>query len=405
MLRNWLTKLHSGLGTFNNRNRRRRRRRPTGRSVLSRLRHQHAVPAETLEDRTMLTTFSNMDGIVINDNTEATPYPSTIDVSPTGVQATVVDVNVTIHGITHTHPDDIDVLLVGPAGGAQNTILFSDAGLGDDATDVDLTFDDSAAGPLPDAAFVAGSYQPTDYDGVDGPGENLPSPAPPTAGVSLAVFNGANAVGTWSLFVDDDAQDDVGNIAGWSLDIQLGGDVVIDAGADADDGAADAFEIILNGANLEVRVNNSLVFNEPVSGITSLTINGSGDDDTLTVDHGGGEIDLPITFAGSTGSDTLAVNGGDFTTITNNFTNTTDGNINFAGGGSTITYTGLEPVLLNVGTVADIIFNLPAGANPDVLIGDDTAANFPATAPARRIRPPSMARRSSTLPLPTLAIR
>ena len=56
----------------------------------------------------------------------ATPYPSTCVVS--GVTGTVSDVNVNINGLTHTYPDDIDMLLVSPDG--QNAIFMSDAGGG-----------------------------------------------------------------------------------------------------------------------------------------------------------------------------------------------------------------------------------------------------------------------------------
>ncbi len=46
----------------------------------------------------------------------------------TGLPSRVTDVNVTLGGLTHTYPDDLDFLLVGP-GGQQATIM-SDAGDG-----------------------------------------------------------------------------------------------------------------------------------------------------------------------------------------------------------------------------------------------------------------------------------
>ena len=69
-------------------------------------------------------TFSNSASITITDNPvsclggppppqPATVYPSQIAVS--GITDTVTDVNVTLNGFSHTFPDDVDVLLVGPA--------------------------------------------------------------------------------------------------------------------------------------------------------------------------------------------------------------------------------------------------------------------------------------------------
>ena len=72
------------------------------------------------------------------------PYPSPITV--TGLPSRVTDVNVTLGGLTHTFPGDLDFLLVGP-GGQQATIM-SDAGGSSGIDLVDLTLDDEAAAPL-----------------------------------------------------------------------------------------------------------------------------------------------------------------------------------------------------------------------------------------------------------------
>jgi subtilisin-like proprotein convertase family protein len=136
----------------------------------------------------------------------------------------VSDVNVTLTGLTHTWPDDVAVLLVGPQG--QKTILMSDAG-GNSAnavSDVNLTFDDAASGAIPDAGPVSsGTYQPT--RGIENsscivPG-SFPDPAPagPYGSPSLSVFNGTNPNGTWQLYAMDDTLGDVGSITGWSLNI------------------------------------------------------------------------------------------------------------------------------------------------------------------------------------------
>ena len=42
------------------------------------------------------------------------------------MSGSITDVNVQINGLSHTYPDDIDMLLVSPGG--QNAIFMSDAG-------------------------------------------------------------------------------------------------------------------------------------------------------------------------------------------------------------------------------------------------------------------------------------
>src|SRR5436190_8019891 len=64
-------------------------------------------------------TFSNGSAIAIPDNKNADPFPSTIKVNGAG---TVQKVTATLKGLTHTCPDDIAVLLVGPSGA--NSILM-----------------------------------------------------------------------------------------------------------------------------------------------------------------------------------------------------------------------------------------------------------------------------------------
>ncbi|MFM7072161.1 MAG: beta strand repeat-containing protein, partial [Planctomycetota bacterium] len=107
---------------------------------------------------------------------------------------------------------------------------------------------------------------------------------------------------------------------------------------------------------------------------------GSGPDDDLLVINYANAVNIPLSaagtsYAGGAGSDTLQISNGSFNTITKTFTNASSGSVNLDG--RTISYTGLEPVLLDVGSVANLVFNLPVGANPDVVVGDDvgSAAN------------------------------
>jgi subtilisin-like proprotein convertase family protein len=128
---------------------------------------------------------------------------------------TITDVNVTLN-VTHTFPDDLDILLVGPSG--QRVVLMSDAGDQFDISGVALTFDDAAGSTLPDTTQIsAGTYQPTNFE----VGDVWPSPAPAVVGLSTALsdLNGDSANGTWRLYAADDAFGDGGAVNSWSLRI------------------------------------------------------------------------------------------------------------------------------------------------------------------------------------------
>jgi subtilisin-like proprotein convertase family protein len=173
---------------------------------------------------TPATSFSNTNAIAINDvtttNAAATPYPSTIDV--TGQTGVLTSLKVTLTGISHTHPGDIDVLLVSPNGA--NIKLLSDAGGILAISNVNLTFDDAAAdfvtfnGPI-----TSGTFKPSDYTDSDQSGTDVfPAPAPPpnSSSNTLSRLAGFSPNGTWSLYVVDDAASNAGSISGgWSLDI------------------------------------------------------------------------------------------------------------------------------------------------------------------------------------------
>jgi subtilisin-like proprotein convertase family protein len=177
-------------------------------------------------------TFSNANAITMNDSlappTAAAPYPSTITVTGFVGQA-VTRATVTLYGLTHGFPSDVDILLVGPQG--QKSILLANVGGQNkySITNLLLTFDDDAASTLPIySQLVSGTFKPTDGYAALGytnlPFE-FPSPAPvgnsnsPTA---LSVFKNTDPSGNWRLFVVDDASGDSGNIAGgWSLTLSV----------------------------------------------------------------------------------------------------------------------------------------------------------------------------------------
>ncbi|TRV71513.1 MAG: subtilase, partial [Microcystis panniformis Mp_MB_F_20051200_S6D] len=141
----------------------------------------------------------------------------TINVS--GLSGNINSLKVTLTNLSHTWPDDIDVLLVGPTG--TKALLMSDVGGSGGVNNVTLTFDPTATSSLPDSGpITSGSYKATDFE--TGDIFNSPAPGGPY-GTDFSVFNGINPNGTWSLYVVDDAGGDAGTIAGgWSLLIGTG---------------------------------------------------------------------------------------------------------------------------------------------------------------------------------------
>ena len=167
------------------------------------------VEPEITENPLILT---NSGFITINDVAKATPYPSVVNVKC--LFGKLRKLSLTLHQLSHTYPDDIDMLLVGPNGMAIK--LMSDVGGGNSINAISLTFDQSAADLLPDDGQIfTGAYQPTDFEINDA----FPAPAVTTNVVtSLSAYNGCNLNGNWSLYVLDDAGGDSGQIAqGWSL--------------------------------------------------------------------------------------------------------------------------------------------------------------------------------------------
>jgi Calx-beta domain/Bacterial Ig-like domain (group 3) len=142
-------------------------------------------------------------------------YPSNITVS--GETEPISDLRVTLFDLSHTFPDNIDALLVGPGG--QKFILMSKSGgsnaIGPNST-ISLTFGDDAGEVLPDfGALTWDGFEPTSWGG---PVTNFPAPAPagPYSEPGSAVggtgtqtlsgrFGGTSANGVWSLYLRDNS--------------------------------------------------------------------------------------------------------------------------------------------------------------------------------------------------------
>jgi len=169
--------------------------------------------------------FSNTSPVTINDSgtppTVADLYPSTISV--TGLDGlTISHLTVTLHGLSHTFPSDLNIVLSGPGG--QISMLMSEVGGATKfpVSNLTLTLDDSAVDSLPiDSTLESGTFKPTRQFSTLS--FEFPSPAPAgssSAPATLSVFNGTEPNGTWSLFAVDESSPDSGTISlGWSMNI------------------------------------------------------------------------------------------------------------------------------------------------------------------------------------------
>ncbi|MBX3387130.1 MAG: cadherin-like domain-containing protein [Phycisphaeraceae bacterium] len=141
----------------------------------------------------------------------ASPFPSEVKVH--GETRPIGHVVVRLLGLTHTFPDDLDIVLESPTG--RKVIIMSDCGGSVGISGVNLTIDDSAASALPNSSLISsGTYQPTNigagdtFGGISGPFFS-----------ELAAFRGTEPNGVWKLYINDDKTNDVGSLTGWEIEI------------------------------------------------------------------------------------------------------------------------------------------------------------------------------------------
>jgi|GEM_PF-5748335 len=111
------------------------------------------------------------------------------------------------------------------------------------------------------------------------------------------------------------------------------------------------------------------------SGLTDFTFNGGDGDDRLVIDNAGaGGVFNPsggITFNGEGNTavgDSLHILGGTATTVSHSFTSNSSGSVSYNGGGTAITYTGLEPILDTI-VAANRTFDF-LGADETIILSD-----------------------------------
>lgn len=155
----------------------------------------------------------------------------------------------------------------------------------------------------------------------------------------------------------------------------------------AADGVVHDLVLSLVGTNLQLRDNGTLVRNVPLAGVTNVAITGAVDaDDALTLNYAGGLFLLPISFdgGGNVGqTNSLVFSGGTFDSAAFGYgapppaAGAFSGTVTLGASGQTsvVSYSNLQPVLLNVGTVTDVVFDIPAAAGDVVFLEDNGVVN------------------------------
>lgn len=179
-----------------------------------------------------LVTFNGQGGLLIPPGAPAQTVgitESPCDVSGVGIIGGCVEIDRVDLNITHTFVGDIAIFLIGPGGQA---LEFStgNGGGGDNFTNT--VFTDNA--PI----FITAGAPP--YTGSFRPEGRVTNLTPPFSNVpALGTFtfantyDGTNADGVWTLYINDYVAVDVGEIISWSITFNLGGTPpVADAGPD-----------------------------------------------------------------------------------------------------------------------------------------------------------------------------
>lgn len=140
-------------------------------------------------------------GGLINDN-DITIFPLVVT-GDMNMQE-ILSLDLTITGLSHSHPDDLGFYLAAP--NLSTIKLLQNQGDGFDLDGATITFRDSGASPAPDEAqIVSGSiYQPRGLsEGTD---------------QGFATFVGKNGTGQWLLLAVDDSAGDTGSFGSLKLE-------------------------------------------------------------------------------------------------------------------------------------------------------------------------------------------
>ena len=177
---------------------------------------------------------------------KSSPSPSQITIS--GISNNITSTAVTLNSITHTWLEDLDIGLVDP-NAAHMVHLVSDTGDNSAVTNLSVTISDSATENFPSGAPTSGSsYRPTDLfpTGESTPGGGTSG----TYNTSFSGLIGSSPLGSWSLYVNDDAfTGTYGDInGGWTLSLTLNQPPVVTSSSSTASYTEDATATILQSA-------------------------------------------------------------------------------------------------------------------------------------------------------------
>jgi len=143
-------------------------------------------------------------------------------------------------------------------------------------------------------------------------------------------------------------------------------------------GSADTFRLVKSGSNVLGYVNESLNQTMPIASLGRITINGSSDNDTLTIDSSGGAFSVPdgVAFNAGSGTDTLVAqsqtSNGDVMSVTP--TTAGAGSVGYVaadgteGNLPTVTYSSLENITLTGQSGDGDTFAVDGSAGSDAFV-------------------------------------
>jgi subtilisin-like proprotein convertase family protein len=193
-----------------------------------------AAPATAVADSAG---FTNPVQISVRSQGKADPYPSQINVQ--GVAGQVTEVSVSLNGINHPRPEDVDILLESPGG--KTSILMSDACGATTVVRVAWIFSRTAS--LMSGSCSGLIYRPTNEFGES---DYWPNAKGVLWSPDFNHFLGASPNGTWRLWVIDDRSgpSQVGGLisGGWALQLTTEpADLTVPAATGRYDGQADRY--------------------------------------------------------------------------------------------------------------------------------------------------------------------